>query len=221
MKAMMLLNPKRRRRRSRRRSSSKRRMRANPISRRRRTRRRSRRNPIAALTNPHRRRRGRRRFRRNPFGGGKIGSTLRNVFGKENLVIAGGAVLGTVATGWILRQPFSANLPGRNTPMGAIAYAVGIPAVLAAVAATASPKLRGLAQGMGIIAAVNLVSTVVAYAQGAIGGATAGTAAYLDAGNGVRALPNRPPGYDGVNAFGQSIYGNESAFRGNTWALNE
>lgn len=223
MKAMMLLNPKRRRRRSRRRGA-KRRMRANPISRRRRSRR-SRRgmrsNPIANL-NPHRRRRRSRRrgFRRNPFGGGKIGSTIKGIFGKDNLVIAGGAVLGTLATGYILRS-FGSKLPGATKPIGAIAYSVGIPALLAALAASASPKLRGLAQGMGIIAAVNLVSTAVAYAQGAMVGATAGTSAYLDAGNGVRALPNRPPGYDGVNAFGQSIYGNESAFRGNTWATAE
>lgn len=192
-------------------------MRANPVShKRRRSRRRSRRNPIANL-NPHRRRRRRsgRRYRRNPFGGGKVTSTIKGIFGKDNLVIAGGAVLGTVATRYIIGK-WGAKLPGIATPMGAVGYSVAIPAVLAAVAASASPKLRGVAQGMGIIAAVNLVSTAVAYAQGAV----SGTSAYLDS-NGVRALPNRPPGYNGVNAFGQSIYGNESAFRSNTWATAE
>lgn len=197
----------------------------------------------------HRRRRrrrsvakvSRRRFRRNPIFGrrrrGRKGGSRRlsvmGIFSKDNLTVAGGAVLGTFATAFLLRQfgplksvngaivpkaPGEFKLPMSDTPIGAALYNVVIPALLAVFAQRFNPSI---AKGAGIMAGVNLVSSVFTIAQGAIsGGGTAAVSAYLDS-NGVRALPNRPPGYDAVNAFGQSVYGNESAFRGNTWALSE
>lgn len=240
MKAMMLLNPhKRRRRRSSRRAPRKKlRMRRNPTRSHRR--RRARRNPIGKHRNWGQVKRHRRRV--NPIFGqrrrGRKGGSRRldfmGFFSRDNLTVAGGAVLGTFATAFLLRQfgplksvngvivpkaPGEFKLPMSETPIGAVAYNVAIPALLAVLAQRFNPRL---AQGAGIMAAVNLVSSVLSLAQGAIGGAvqTAAVSAYLDS-NGVRALPNRPPGYDAVNAFGQSVYANESAFRGNTWALSE
>lgn len=182
----------------------------------------------------------RRRFRRNPIGrrkrfGGGSRINFATLFSRDNLMVAGGAVGASIATSFILRQfgPVKivngtavANtgfkLPGVDSRWGALGYNVAIPALLAIGVQRFNSRL---AQGAGIMAAVNLVSSVVAFAQGALlpvasPAPTTGTSAYLDV-NGMRALPNRPPGYDAVNAFGQSIYNNASAFRGDTWALSE
>lgn len=105
-------------------------------------------------------RRSTRRARRSS-GGGSIVSQLKNSFNKENLMLAGGVVLGNVATNYLLKMDFAKKLPGMDgasAPMAKTAYSTLIPVVVAAVTYRYN---RPLAQGMVIGALSNAVIGLV------------------------------------------------------------
>lgn len=88
-------------------------------------------------------------------------SQLKNSFNKENLMLAGGVVLGNVATNYLLKMDFAKKLPGMDgasAPMAKTAYSTLIPVVVAAVTYRYN---RPLAQGMVIGALSNAVIGLV------------------------------------------------------------
>lgn len=88
-------------------------------------------------------------------------SQLKNSFNKENLMLAGGVVLGNVATNYLLKMDFAKKLPGMDgasAPMAKTAYSTLIPVAVAAVTYRYN---RPLAQGMVIGALSNAVISLV------------------------------------------------------------
>lgn len=123
-------------------------------SRKRSTRRRARRSTVTTTSTT------RKTTRRNPAGG-SIMSQLKNSFSKENLMLAGGVVLGNVATNYLLKMDFAKKLPGMDgasAAMAKTAYSTLIPVVVAAVTYRYN---RPLAQGMVIGALSNAVIGLV------------------------------------------------------------
>ncbi len=187
------------------------------VKHRRRTRRR---NPVAGL------RRGRRRGR---GGMGDPLATVKQLVSKDTLMVAGGAVLGGLATSFVMSRfgPVKMNaagqvvqkaagefkLPGSDSKYGPLLYSLLIPVAGAWALHKQQPKL---AQGLIIGGAVLLIQNVVNLAQGAFAPRVAGTGAYLNAGGTLRSLPT--PGYSGIKAFSGSL-DSAGAFRQNTWAL--
>jgi hypothetical protein len=158
-------------------------------------------------------------------------STAKQLVSKDTLMVAGGAVLGGLATSFVFSRfgptkvsatgalvPKAAGefkLPGSDSRYGPLLYSLLIPVAGAYALHKSQPKL---AQGMIIGGAVLLIQNVVNLAQGALtgGGRVAGAGSYLNAGGTLRALPT--PGYSAVKAFGNAL-NSGSAFRSNTWAL--
>jgi len=188
----------------------------------RRTHRRRRRNPVG------RRRRG------GGGGGGGASNPLaaaKQLVSKDTLMVAGGAVLGTMVSSFILSRygpmklnaagqqvakgPTEFKLPGSDSRYGPLLYSLLFPVVGAY--ALQKAKQPQLARGMVIGGAVLLLQSVVSIARSSM--ATAGVGSYLNAGGTIRSLPT--PGYSAVKAF--SGVGNAldsgSAFRANTWAV--
>ena len=178
--------------------------------------------------------------RRNPVGrrrGGRRGSgmdplaTAKQLVNKDTLMVAGGAVLGGLATSFVMSRfgPVKLNaagqvvpkaagefkLPGSDQKYGPMLYSLLIPVAGAWALHRQQPKL---AQGIIIGGAVLLIQHVVSLARGAfVGGRVAGTNAYLNAGGTLRSLPS--PCYSGVKAFSGGSLDSAGAFRSNTWAI--
>ncbi len=156
-------------------------------------------------------------------------STVKQLISKDTMMVAGGAVLGGLATSFVFSRfgptkisstgavvPKAAGefkLPGSDQRYGPLLYSLLIPVAGAYALHKAQPKL---AQGMIIGGAVLLIQNIVNLAQGAFAPRVAGTGAYLNAGGTLRSLPT--PGYSGVKAFSGSL-DSAGAFRQNTWAL--
>ncbi len=159
-------------------------------------------------------------------------ATAKQLVSKDTLMVAGGAVLGGLATSFVwsrfgptkvdstghvvAKAATDFKLPGSNSQYGPLLYSLLIPVAGAYALRKAQPKL---AQGLIIGGAVLLIQNVVAIAQSKLsvtaGTAVAGTSAYLNRGGTLSALPT--PGYSGIKAFGNALDGS-SAFRSNTWA---
>ncbi len=193
-KWIYMLNPAPRRRGRRRRGAHPkarhRRRRLNPVK----TKRKRRRRHIRPSTSHRRRRRNpirtkRRRGGRRRGGGGGMRdplATAKQLVSKDTLMVAGGAVLGGLATSFVFSRfgptkvsstgtivPKASGefkLPGSESRYGPLLYSLLIPVAGAYALHKAQPKL---AQGMIIGGAVLLIQNVVNLAQGALGGGDA------------------------------------------------
>lgn len=158
----------------------------------------------------------RRSNRRRRSGGGlRLGSfNLKSVFNKDNLTRAGGIVLSSFVTSYVLRN-FGQHLPAISNPWARIGYAIAIPVAGAYAARRISPRLaEGLLLG-GLVTAVN--AAIMYVAPAATNPPVQGAKEYLDA-----QLPSSPPSYDAINAFGaspeESLYASPSAFASDAWS---
>jgi hypothetical protein len=158
-------------------------------------------------------------------------STAKQLVSKDTLMVAGGAVLGGLATSFVfsrfgptkvdstgkvvMKTAGEFKLPGSDSQYGPLLWSLLIPVAGAYALHKSQPKL---AQGMIIGGAVLLIQNVVNLVQAKTGLGVSGVKSYLNAGGtiGLRALPT--PGYSAIKAFGNAL-DSGAAFRGNTWAL--
>jgi hypothetical protein len=95
-----------------------------------------------------------RSFRSSGGGGGSFMSTFRSALSRPLLMKAGGAIVASLGTGYILNK-FSASLPLATNPYGRLIYTLGIPV---AGAFLVHRKSRDLAEGMiigGLVMSIN------------------------------------------------------------------
>ncbi|MEW6306068.1 MAG: hypothetical protein AB1705_21535 [Verrucomicrobiota bacterium] len=113
-----------------------------------------RKNPVAAFAGNPKRRRGRRRhFRRNPAGGSLV-NRVKGAFGKDTLLLAGGAIAGTIGTNAVL-APLSQKVRFLQNEYARGASRVVLAVALSLVARRFNPKVAdGIVLG-GVIAGIN------------------------------------------------------------------
>jgi len=158
--------------------------------------------------------------RRRRSGGGSL--KLGGVFSKENLMLAGGVVAGSIVTGMALAK-IGSKLPGYATGgvMVKAAYAVAIPVAAGLALRKVSPTLSKGMMLAGVVAglttAVNVLTSKMASPQT--------TSAYLNRMNAfINPGSNMPPGNLALKSFSASpgsrsnlLAGTEGAFKADAW----
>lgn len=187
--------------------------------------RRGRKSALIVARNPRRRRRS----RMNPFipSVSGITSSIKGLFSKENLTVAGGGVLSTVVTQYalnlkdsagksILPMPADANM----AKVASVAYAVGIPFTAALLTRKFSPSAaKGMLLG-GLINGIMTAWRAWDPASLAVATGTRTTSEYLSH-TPLSAVGANPPGYMAATQFASTrpvngALSNSSAF-GEAW----
>ncbi|MDE2105990.1 MAG: hypothetical protein KGL39_52695 [Patescibacteria group bacterium] len=106
------------------------------------------------------------------FGGGSLVGSFKSALGKPMLVKAGGAVLASFGTGYIMNR-WGASLPLASNKWGKLVYTFGLPVIGAYLIRRKSPNLaEGLVIG-GLVMSIN--SLMQSFNIGAIAGSSTPT----------------------------------------------